>query len=724
MEQKKYWQGIEGLLDESKLNAKKKNEFQEDLPILNEVGNIASQTNGSRRDFLKVMGFSLGAATLAASCEIPVKKAIPYVVKPEQVLPGMPTFYASTFVNGSDYCSILVKTREGRPIKIEGNSASSVTQGGTSARVQASVVSLYDGARLRQPVKGGVKASWEAVDKDIAAGLASARGQKVILTGSVVSPSTRQLIQDFSAKYGNVSHVIYEPISQSGITTANQRTFGKKMIPAYHFDKAKVIVGIGCDFLGTWISPVEFTKQYTKNRRIDVSNRTMSKHWQFEGMMSTTGGKADERCTVKPSQEGLVAVALYNELVGGGSSVALDDTVKAKIKKCAADLKANAGRALVVSGSNDADVQEVVNAINQKVGSYGNTIDTSVSYNTHQGDDQAMQKLVSDMNTGNVGALLIYGVNPVYSYPQSDKLISGLQKVGLSVSLNDRIDETGQNVKYICPDNHYLESWGDAEIKTGHYSLIQPTISPLFDTRQAQDSLLTWMGADVSYYDYIQAYWKLNVASKQNKYADFQTFWDNALHDGVVEVGGKSTSVVVPAVAEAAETEGAETEAEEAVVAAPVSGGGDASNAALKVVGKAVKGEELELKLYESVTIGDGRYANNPFLQETPDPITKVCWENILAVSPKYAAEKGWEDYDRIKVKAGGFEVEVPMITQPGQKYGTFALALGYGRTHAGSDFSETGANAYPFVKTGGETFGYAVTSGLSVEKIRASKTY
>ena len=267
MKQPKYWKGYEELQNDTKFLKQKRSEFPEDLPLLSEVKNVVSEQKGSRRDFLKIMGFSTVAATIAASCEIPVKKAIPYLDKPEQIIPGIATYYASSYVNGKDYCSILVKTREGRPIKIEGNEMSGITQGGTSARAQASVVSLYDGARLRYAKKGAEKISWEEADKEIASGLNNASGRKVVLSDSIISPSTRAAIQEFTAKHG-AEHIVYEAISNAGISEANQRTFGKNVIPSYDFGKADVIVSFGADFLNTWISPVEFTKQYIKNRKV------------------------------------------------------------------------------------------------------------------------------------------------------------------------------------------------------------------------------------------------------------------------------------------------------------------------------------------------------------------------------------------------------------------------------------------------------------------------
>ncbi len=732
MKQPKYWKGYEELQNDTKFLKQKRSEFPEDLPLLNEVKNVISDHKGNRRDFLKVMGFSTAAATIAASCEIPLKKAIPYLDKPEQITPGIATYYASSFVDGKDYCSILVKTREGRPIKIEGNNLSGVTQGGTSARAQASVVSLYDGARLRYAKKGTGKISWEDADREIMSALRGTSGQIAILSGSILSPSTHQVIQDFKAAYSNVNHVIYEAISNAGIATANQRSFGKKIIPSYDFSKAKVIVSFAADFLNTWISPTEFTKQYIQNRKVSKDHPAMSKHWQFESYMSVTGSNADKRITIKASEEGKKVVELYNALKGSGS--ASDD-----IKKVALELKAAQGNSLVVSGSNDANVQQVVNAINEMLGNYGNTIDLNAP-SAVGGDDKAVQQLVADMNAGKVGAVILYGVNPAYNYPKAAEFTTSLQKVKLSISFNDREDETSEFVTYKCPDNHYLESWNDLEPKSGYFSLGQPTISPLFDTRQAQQSLLRWSGNQAAYYDYIKAYWSSKLFSK-SKFNNFQAFWDAALHDGIFEVnnpektkgnriGGmynssssttqaEETAVVVPipSIAAHVHEEGEGHSEEVDTVSTDLAVGGSDVSAAISAIGKTTGGE-IELVLYENTNMGDGRYGNNPFLQENPDNITKVTWDNVIAVSKKYADAQGWKEKDIIKVTVGGNSIELPLIFQPGQKESTVSIALGYGRTKSGSKFGESGANAFPFVTTGGDTFGYTVLSGVTLEKV------
>ncbi|MFM7428460.1 MAG: TAT-variant-translocated molybdopterin oxidoreductase, partial [Flammeovirgaceae bacterium] len=344
---KTYWKGLPELKNDPAHVKHADKEFV-DLGVQEDPGH-------SRRDFLKMMGFSVAAASLAA-CEAPVRKAIPYIVKPVDVDPGIPNYYASTYINGGDYCSVVVKVRDGRPIKLDGNALSSVTKGGTSAQVEASVLSLYDNYRLRGPKKGGENSDWDTIDGEITSKLAEIAangGQIRIVSNTILSPSTKAAIEKFKVKYPTTTHVQYDPISYFGMWKANEESFGKGLIPSYDFSKAKVIVSVGADFLGTWLSPIEFTKGYAVNREVSEEKRDMSRHYQFESNLSLTGANADYRGQMKPSQEGEVLAQIYN-IVSGGS--ATDSGVK-YVEKAAKELLANKGASLVVCTSNDKETQ-------------------------------------------------------------------------------------------------------------------------------------------------------------------------------------------------------------------------------------------------------------------------------------------------------------------------------------------------------------------------------
>ena len=737
MATKKYWKGLEELNSSPEFVQNAQSEFAEQIPVEKFLGdsNLTENNGTNRRDFLKFLGFSVTAASLAA-CETPVNKAIPYVVKPEEITPGVANWYASTFYDGYDYASIIVKTREGRPIKIEGNELSKVTMGGTSARVQASILSLYDSSRLTGPVsKSGESwnpATWSNIDKEIGGKLATAKGSIYILSSTIISPSTKAVIADFAAKYPNTKHVTYDAVSYSGMAKANAQTFGQEVIPSYHFNHAEVIVSIGADFLANWLSPIEYANQYSKTRKVGKNKNKMSKHIQFESNLSLTGANADERVPVKVSEQGKVAVNLYNavaKLVGGSALPSSALACDAAIAKAAKELADNKGKSVVVCGSNDMNIQLVVNGINQLLGNYGKTIDIENPSYTHQGDDAAFAAMVTEMASGTVGAIITYNTNPVYTAPAALKFAEAFNKVALRISFADRADETASMASYICPDHNYLESWNDFNPKKAHYSLAQPTITPLFaeqnsGTRQAQETLMVWSGNTSDYHTYLQKIWAERVFPMQGKYMTFTEFWNNALHDGAIEVGkggevaemtavSDSTKVIAPV---AIVTE----KKEEVKAVAKV----DLSEAAGKI--NAVKGGELELALYEKVAIGNGNQGNNPWLQELPDPISKITWDNYVTMSPEDMKEKSYKLMERqdrestvVNVTVNGLTVKLPVVPQPGQARGTVGIAVGYGRDKAGKLAERTGTvvgqNVYPFVQLINGTMAYAALS-VSIE--------
>jgi len=420
---------------------------------------------------------------------------------------------------------------------------SSITQGATSARVQASVLSLYDMGRVNGPIMKKEATTWGQIDSKVATQLAGIKGKNGnirILSSTIVSPSMKQAINDFISYYPSTKHITCDAISYSGMLTANERSFNKRIIPTYRFDKANVIVSFDADFLGTWISPIEYTKQYTSSRDVSGNGKKMSKHTHFEAGMSLTGTNADVRFPVNTSQANGVLLHLYNsiaELSGNTKINGLPELGinKEIIKGLVDDLWKNKGKALVISGSNNPDIQMIVNGLNNNLGNYGNTIELNCASYQKQGDDPSYMELMDEMEQGAVDAILLYDVNPVYNLPNGNSFKDLLSKVGLSISFSGRNDETSSHCTMICPDHHYLEAWSDAQPKDGHFSLGQPTIRTLFETRPVVESLLTWSGNKSDAYTYIKNYWENNLFSRQQKYSNFQNFWDHSLHNGVFE---------------------------------------------------------------------------------------------------------------------------------------------------------------------------------------------
>jgi len=681
---KTYWKGLPQLKNDPAFVKHADKEFV-DLAVQEDPGH-------SRRDFLKMMGFSVAAASLAA-CEAPIRKAIPYVNKPMDADAGIPNYYASTYMNGGDYCSIVVKVRDGRPIKIDGNSLSKVTLGGTSAQVEASVLSLYDNYRLRGPKVKGEASDWENVDKEVIAKLneITAKGGQIrIVSNTILSPSTKAALEKFKAKYPTTKVVQYDPVSTYGLVKANQESLGAAIIPSYDFSKAKVIVSIGADFLGNWISPIEFTKQFAKTREINEEHRDMSRLYSFESNLSLTGANADYRSMIKPSQEGAVATQLYNLLSGNGGKSEI-----ANLAKAAQDLKASQGASLVVAGSNDKNIQIVVNAINNLLGNYGSTILPNATVNFRQGNDEEMNAFIAEAKDGKVDGVIFYNCNPVYDHPNGDVLGGALKNISLSVSTSTTPDETASASAYMAPDHHYLESWNDAEPKVNSFSLSQPAITPLFKTRQAPESFLTWSGeTDAEYFSFVKEYWRSRFFAAQNTITDFQSFWDKCLYDGVYELTSEARAITFTGNVEAA----------------------------LSALTSVKAGGEFELVIYESLGIGNGSHANNPLLQELPDPITKATWDHYVTISAKDAAAKGIDNdaegkTQLVDLTANGKTIRVAALVQPGQAPGTLGVAIGYGRTNVGKVGEGIGANAYPLVSALGESLSFRVTSGVTLAK-------
>ena len=638
--------------------------------------------SSSRRDFLKVFGFSFASAAIVAGCKRPVLKAIPYVIQPPEITPGKSLYYATSFYDGHEYSGILVKTRDGRPIKIEGNSLSAFNREGTSARVQASVLSLYDDARLKYPTADKLPASWDTIDEQIIkelAGINSKGGEIVLLTSTIISPTSIKLIGEFGAKFENFKWVQYDTISYSAITEANLICFGKEVIPDYHFQNAAFVVSVNADFLGTWVAPVHFIPKYVSRRKLNNGEKDMLRHIQFESGMSLTGSNADKRWKIKPSEEKILLADLYNKIAKkAGAELFPFVNFRQDLSELADNLIASKGRSIVVSGTNDVEIQIIVNGINSLLGNYTDCIDLKNHLNIAAGIDSKTESLVNDLNAGKVKALLMYNVNPVYDYPGTDKFLSGIKNTELTVNMSVSLNETVGKGKYECPVHHYLESWDDAEIIPGQLSLRQPCINPLFNTRSFQDSLLKWSGNPIPWHDYLMANWERDYFPKSNLPV-FINFWDVSLGNGVF-------SFIVP-----------DTK--------PLLFNKDALNGAMKSLENTAK-KGFEVIISESVALGTGMHANNPWLMELPDPVSRHCWENVAAISPVDALSLGIQTGHLIKVGEG---LILPAFIQPGQAEGTISVAPGYGHKNSGPVADNIGVNVYPFVKTnkGNRVYGF-----------------
>ncbi|WP_343664649.1 TAT-variant-translocated molybdopterin oxidoreductase [Chryseobacterium mucoviscidosis] len=652
------FRSIHELKDPALNNKLAQKEFQEEIPVedfLDDAEKNGSAT--SRRDFLKLLGFSTAAVTLAA-CEAPVIKTIPYVVKPHEIIPGIPNYYASTYFDGFDFASVLVKTREGRPIKIEPNPAAG-DLGKTNARAQASVLSLYDNDKVKQPKFEGKDETFDKVDSFVIKGLdeAKAAGKRIVLLShSFASPTFKKLFAEFKAKYPTAELVTYDAYPYAAALDAAQEVFGTRALPVYDLKGTELVVAFQADFLGDY-NAGGLESSYAVAR---TPGKNMLRHIQVESNMSLTGANADSRIRLKPSQVNKTLVEVYNAIVGGGTS----DKAASEIAK---ELLAKGSKAVVFAdGSKGAQV--LAHLINQKLGSVAFTGKANFLKDF---DKARFEEFLGWVNGGQVGVLIANNVDPIYSYHKGEDFKKSLSKVPYVIAVADKKNEMYKAAKAVIPVANWLESWGDIEPQTGVYSLMQPTIQKIYKSRQIEESLLVWKNgknnAANNYYDYLKA----NATSILGA-----TSFNKALYNGINASSNATTLSYA---------------------------GGNGAQAVAELGG--FKPSDLELVLYTKTAMGDGTQANNPWLQELPDPITRMSWDNYLTMSPKDAERLGIDNDLNARMQLDGSLVnltvkgvtikDVPVFVQPGQADGSVGLALGYGKKNSGAT-ADTGVNAYP----------------------------
>ena len=691
---KTYWKGYDEKHQTPEFAVSSKNEFREDIPVdefLSTDGLEDLKTG--RRDFLKYMGFSVAAATLA-SCESPVIKSIPYANKPEEITPGVANWYSSSYYDGNDFANLLVKSREGRPIWLKGKK-DGYTQGGLIPRISTSILNLYNSSRINGPIFNNNPESWTDIDSKLVAKLndiAAKNGKVRILSNTIISPSTKAVIDEFIKKYSlsnsnetelgcDIKHVEYDVQSYYGIRKANKNIFGENFIPNYDFSKAKTIVSINSDFICNWLLPSKFSTDYSKTRKPE--NGWMSKHFHFESVLSLTGANSDYRAKIKPSEEILVASSILNKLNGESTNTSFSDDTNQKLDAAVASLIENKANSLVVAGSNDPNVQMLVNKINYKLENYGNTIDTNNTVNLFNANDEEVETFHNELINGELDGVLFYGVNPVYSLPNSDKTSNAIKKLELSVSFSEYLDETSSLCNFVCPDHNYLESWCDLNPVDNHYSIQQPLIRPLYNTRQSQESLLVWSGIvqrsnseSQAFYDFIKKYWLENNIGNQNSYSGFTDFWNWTVHNGftnqdenseILELIYNDYPIEIPNLSE---------------------------------------NKDWEFVIYQK-ELGVGHHAANPWLQELPDAISKIVWDNYITISPSDCyklfeidtsnSKSAWDGIHLgqeekafvATVNVNDIDIKLPVYPLPGQTSGTVGIAMGYGRGENSEDIGK-----------------------------------
>ncbi|HTL51624.1 MAG TPA: TAT-variant-translocated molybdopterin oxidoreductase, partial [Planctomycetota bacterium] len=636
---------------------------RDEFPPLPEGSTPAGAEGGQRREFLKLTGFLLAGGLFGSLIRPRVEKALPYATLQENSVAGRAYYYAGMCGACSAHCGLLAKVRDGRPVKLEGNPEHPLSQGGLCAVGQASILGLYDARRTLKPTLQGQPATWDALDADLLQKFTALKsdgsGAIRVLTGTESGPTIVQGLASFLGQFANARHVQYDPLSCAAILDAHATTHGARVLPHYRFDRADVIVSFDADFLGTWIAPVEFAKGYSarRNPTADIHGTPqISHHTQVEARLSLTGARADIRHLLHPAETVHALGHLAQKLTAkAGLNLAFTPGVcaltDAQLEGIATRLWAARCRSLVVCGANDLPSQLLVNVINTALGNYGATVDVIESSAQRQGDDQAMQALLAEMESGKVAALIIAGVNPVYDLPDGERFAKALSQVPLTIGCGERLDETISLTRYHCPEPHWLEAWRDAESVAGVITLAQPAMRRLGQTRTLIESLAAWRGAPANNYALVQAAWRDTVFPRQTAQAEFSSFWDQAVQAGFAKVTPKASVVhefQLPAIPPSS-----------AQVATPNS---------------------LQVVVYPMVGLLDGREAENPWLQELPDPITKTTWEQCASLAPETAAKLGVNDGDKVKIAANGVNLDLPVVLQPGLHPNIVAVPLGYGR--------------------------------------------
>jgi Fe-S-cluster-containing dehydrogenase component len=655
----------------------------------------------SRRRFLTLLSASASLAMGTSCSKIDRGSIVPYTRRPGEIIPGVATYYASTFQEGLQTLGVLVKTREGRPIHIEGNKEHSVSRGKTSLRAIGDLLGLYDPDRLRTPSHNGAATGWGDVVQALTKALNDARlrGKPVLfLTGAPVSPSQQALLHDLKVAIPSLQHAAWEPAAPQTELAAATALYGKAIVPQFHLDSARIVLSLQSDFLGTEsIAPI-LTRDFAARRAIHGPGAGMNRLWVLEGSMTLTGANADQRLQVRPSEIaaiGFALIKLLSEMQGVPLPAGLNPEDlsafepgilsrtsaidPAAIRTLANDLGRARNSALVLAGpALPPEAHTACHLLNAMLGSDGNTLSMNdgpslpvlISY-------RDLQSLLKDAAQGRFALGIFWGTNPAYAFPDPGVWRSAIAKIPETYRIGLYEDETALDCAWRLPEHHWLESWGDFEPSADFVSLRQPVIGAIHNTRQAEELLLSCMRrmniqTSPSYLEYIKTRWRSDVYPVGSP-VPFESFWNAALHDGGTTREPRRQT--------------------------PAALNADAVQAALKSVKKDITRApaELELVLFPASGLYDGRYANNGWMNEFPDPVTKATWGNPLLLSATDATRLDVRENDVLKISTGNGIIHAPVIVQPGQAPGVAAIALGYGR-RTGSVAVDVGANAYSLV--------------------------
>jgi MoCo/4Fe-4S cofactor protein with predicted Tat translocation signal len=650
----------------------------------------------SRREFMTLLGAT--AALAGTACRRPVEHIVPYVEAPEQVVPGIPRTYATTMPNGTSAYGLLVESHEGRPTKIEGNELHPGTLGSSSARVQAQMLDLYDPDRSRHVLRKGERASWAdflAGWGEIAKVHAADQGAGLaVVCEPFASPTQHRLVTLLRQQYPQARVIAWEPVGDENVHEGLTRAAGRPLLPLHHLDRARVILALDADLLLSDPEMIRHNRGFATARRVGTGHEPVCRLYAVEGVHTITGGNADHRVRLSSRLIPAFLAALASELSRRGlgltaSDAALPAGVDPKVMQAiVSDLLANRGTGLVAAGRRQpAAVHAAVAALNAALGNVGSTVTYHEPHDALLPVRGELPALVQALSAGQVKTLVLLNVNPAYAAPVDLAFGDAAKKAAEVLHLGAAVDETAGIATWHVPAAHFLEAWGDARALGGPLSVVQPLIQPLHGGRSAIELLaLMATGTERPAYDLVRETWQSP--------AD----WNRVLHDGL-RAGSEAAPVAVAANAAALEQLANEARA----------------------LGTA--GSGVELVFQPCPKLHDGRSANNAWLQELPDPVSKVVWDNPLLMSPGTAQALGLEDDDVARVEVSGRSLEFPVFRVPGMADGTVAATLGYGRRAAGRVGDGVGTNAYLLRTSASSDLAVGVTVTGAGRKIHVTQT-
>ena len=648
-----------------------------------------------RRDFLKVLGVTGAGAGLVGCSTDNVEKLLPYVVPPEEITPGVATWYSTVCGECPAGCGVWVKTREGRAIKLEGNLNHPVSGGALCSRGHASLQGLYNPDRLTQPMHrngdGFEPISWEEAEALLLQGVQDAGSRVGLITGRE-GPTFTGLMDELTDAVGG-TRVEYEAISEAPLREAARLAFGRDALPTYRFEDARFIVSFGADFLETWLSPVEYTRGFARASGVD-DEQNKARFVFLSPRLSLTGQNADEWVPLEPGSEAVVALAMAHVLVRDGAdagpyadllqayspeAVAEQagvpvETIEELARAFGAESSLALGPGVAAQGANATAANLAVLVLNAVAGNVGETVRLAQpDQASAAGSHRAISDAIEEMAGGELDAVIVHNTNPAYSLPPGAGLPSAMEQVGFKVAVTSQMDETAALCDLVLPARHSLEAWGDASPRPGSWAIRQPVMGPVphFDSRPAGDILLglaRGLGHDLdgeTFHDYLRNRWSDRHAAAGSPGGTFDEFWREALRAGVVELP--------------------EAEPGEPSLQAP--------DRALSFDRPELEGEGLALLVYPSTRLGDGRGANKPWLQELPDPVTKLAWHSWVEIHPETAEELGLRRGDIVQVSSPHGQVEVPVYPYPGIRKDTAAISMGGGHEDYGRYADGKGVN-------------------------------